>query len=88
MFNKLLTNQFLIQFFAKFWKSFKQKNPVVAGGIFIGCTALITYSTIAPDYSLGLPKWLSMLITIAALVVQGANGANTYEYLEKPKDSE
>lgn len=86
MLQKILGNPVLLTFFAKFWKQFKQKNPIVAGAIFVLCTSLVTYSMIAPDYGLGLPKWLSILITIAALVIQGANGGNTYEYLEKDKD--
>jgi membrane-bound ClpP family serine protease len=85
---KLLGNQILLTFFAKFWKKFKQDNPVVAGIIFMVCSTLILYSTVAPDYGLGLPKWLSMAITVAALIVNGANGANTYEYLEKSKKEE
>lgn len=85
MLQKLLGNQVLLAFFAKFWKKFKQDNPVVAGIIFMACSGLVLYSTVAPDYGLGLPKWLSIAITVAALIIQGANGANTYEFLEKDK---
>jgi CHASE2 domain-containing sensor protein len=86
MLQKLLGNQLLLTFFAKFWKQFKQKNPIVAGTIFLVSSGLITYSTIAPDYGMGLPKWLSVVITIAALIVNGANGSDTYQYLEKDKE--
>lgn len=81
MLQKTINNPALLSFFAKFWKQFKQKNPIVAAAIFIVCTALITYSTIAPDYGLDLPKWFGTLVTVALLIIQGANGSDTYQYI-------
>jgi hypothetical protein len=86
MLQGLLGNPVLLQFFAKFWKGFKQKNPIIAAIIFLSSSTLILYSNIAPDYGLGLPKWLSFFITLAALVINGANGSDTHQYLEQSEE--
>lgn len=82
MLQKIIGNQIAQSFLAKFWKTFKQKNPIAAGIIFMVSSSLILYSTTAPDYGMGLPSWLSQLVTVCLLIVNGANGSDTYQYLE------
>lgn len=76
--------QFLVELLARFFASFKLKNPVAAAAVLLGLSA-ITYTATQGSFLglFALPEWAEPVITFVGLFLTAVTGSQTFQYTNK-----
>lgn len=71
---------------AKFWDSFKQKNPEAATAITVLGMVVVGISMFAEDLNLDLPPGLAKIMIGVTTFILSFNNPSTYKTLNPPPD--